>query len=62
VSAETVKEKIRALVSGEQTIPLSDQAIADILRNDQINIARRTVAKYRQALGILPSSRRKKPG
>jgi RNA polymerase sigma-54 factor len=62
VSAETVKEKIRTLVSGEQTIPLSDQAIADILRNDQINIARRTVAKYRQALGILPSSRRKKPG
>jgi RNA polymerase sigma-54 factor len=39
--------------------PLSDQAIAEILRRDQINIARRTVAKYRQALGILPSARRK---
>jgi len=63
VSAETVKEKIRALVGGEgQGNPLSDQAIADILRADQINIARRTVAKYRQALGILPSSRRKKLG
>jgi RNA polymerase sigma-54 factor len=62
VSAETVKEKIRILVAGEgQDNPLSDQAIADILHNDQINIARRTVAKYRQALGILPSSRRKKP-
>jgi RNA polymerase sigma-54 factor len=61
VSAETVKEKIRTLVAGEgQDNPLSDQAIADILHNDQINIARRTVAKYRQALGILPSSRRKK--
>ncbi|HKV54999.1 MAG TPA: RNA polymerase factor sigma-54 [Candidatus Binataceae bacterium] len=61
VSAETVKEKIRALVGGEpQNDPLSDQAIADILRRDQINIARRTVAKYRQALGILPSSRRKR--
>jgi RNA polymerase sigma-54 factor len=61
VSAETVKEKIRALVASEgQDNPLSDQAIADILHNDQINIARRTVAKYRQALGILPSSRRKK--
>ncbi|MGH7935417.1 MAG: RNA polymerase factor sigma-54, partial [Chthoniobacterales bacterium] len=60
VSAETVKEKIRTLVAGEQgREPLSDQAIADILRNGQINIARRTVAKYRQALGILPSSRRK---
>jgi RNA polymerase sigma-54 factor len=62
VSAETVKEKIRTLVAGEgHDTPLSDQAIADILHNDQINIARRTVAKYRQALGILPSSRRKKP-
>jgi RNA polymerase sigma-54 factor len=61
VSAETVKEKIRNLVAAEgQDNPLSDQAIADILHNDQINIARRTVAKYRQALGILPSSRRKK--
>jgi RNA polymerase sigma-54 factor len=61
VSAETVKEKIRTLVAGEnQDNPLSDQAVADILHNDQINIARRTVAKYRQALGILPSSRRKK--
>ncbi|MBV8358621.1 MAG: RNA polymerase factor sigma-54 [Deltaproteobacteria bacterium] len=61
VSAETVKEKIRTLVADEsQDNPLSDQAIAAILHNDQINIARRTVAKYRQALGILPSSRRKK--
>jgi len=62
VSAETVKEKIRTLVAAEMAEPLSDQAIADILRRDQINIARRTVAKYRQALGILPSSRRKKFG
>ena len=63
VSAETVKEKIRALVAGEgQVSPLSDQAIADILHNEQINIARRTVAKYRQALGILPSGRRKRFG
>ena len=51
------------LVAAEsQGDPLSDQAIADILRNGQINIARRTVAKYRQALGILPSSRRKRLG
>ncbi len=61
ISAETVKEKIRAMVASEaQGDPLSDQAIADMLRAGQINIARRTVAKYRQALGILPSSRRKK--
>ncbi|HKD69862.1 MAG TPA: RNA polymerase factor sigma-54 [Candidatus Binataceae bacterium] len=60
VSAETVKEKIRRMVAGEnRRDPLSDQALAEILRRDQINIARRTVAKYRQALGILPSARRK---
>ena len=63
VSAETVKEKIRTLVTIEEHgNPLSDQAIADILRKDQINIARRTVAKYRQALNILPSGRRKRLG
>jgi len=61
VSAETVKEKIRALVGGEpQGNPLSDQTIAEMLSDDQIKIARRTVAKYRDALGILPSSRRKR--
>jgi RNA polymerase sigma-54 factor len=60
VSAETVKEKIRRMVAGEdRRDPLSDQALAEVLRRDQINIARRTVAKYRQALGILPSARRK---
>ena len=63
VSAETVKEKIRALVTAEEPgNPLSDQAIAEILRAKQINIARRTVAKYRQALGILPSANRKQVG
>ncbi|HZP44344.1 MAG TPA: RNA polymerase factor sigma-54 [Candidatus Binataceae bacterium] len=61
VSAETVKERIRELIAAESpTNPLSDQAIAEMLSNDQIKIARRTVAKYRDALGILPSSRRKK--
>jgi RNA polymerase sigma-54 factor len=63
VSAETVKEKIRALVTAEEpSNPLSDQAIAEMLRDRQINIARRTVAKYRQALGILPSANRKQVG
>ncbi len=63
VSAETVKEKIRGLVAAEEPKnPLSDQAIAEMLRAKQINIARRTVAKYRQALGILPSANRKQVG
>jgi RNA polymerase sigma-54 factor len=62
VSSETVKERIRAMVGGENSHdPLSDQAIAELLRNEKINIARRTVAKYRQALGILPSASRKQP-
>jgi RNA polymerase sigma-54 factor len=61
VSAETVKEKIRELVGTEPASnPLSDQALAEMLSNDRIRIARRTVAKYRDALGILPSSRRKR--
>jgi RNA polymerase sigma-54 factor len=63
VSAETVKEKIRTMVHGEHPAnPLSDQAIAEMLRAAQINIARRTVAKYRQAMGILPSATRKRVG
>jgi RNA polymerase sigma-54 factor len=63
VSAETVKEHIRTLVGGETpNNPLSDQAIAEMLKARQINIARRTVAKYRQAMGILPSANRKQVG
>jgi len=49
------------LISSENTKkPLSDQAITAALKESNINIARRTVAKYREALGILPSSKRKK--
>ncbi len=63
ISAETVKERIRAMVAGEGLAsPRSDQAIAEMLRSESINIARRTVAKYRQALGILPSASRKRVG
>ena len=40
--------------------PLSDQRIVEILRTDNIEIARRTVAKYRDMLGILSSGKRKK--
>ena len=42
--------------------PLSDQEIADNLLGQDVIIARRTVAKYRGMLGVLPSSKRKKPG
>ena len=60
VSSESVKASIKNLVDNEDSKkPLSDQAIVSLLRREDTVIARRTVAKYRQALGILPSSRRK---
>ena len=63
IASESVKEKIRQIVQGENPeSPLSDQEIADILRRDNVIIARRTVAKYRGMLGVLPSSKRKRPG
>jgi RNA polymerase sigma-54 factor len=61
VASETVKEKVKALVAQEEPAhPLSDQKIVELLLKENINIARRTVAKYREMLGILPSSKRKK--
>jgi len=61
MAAEAIRSRIRVLVSEEdQKKPLSDQAIANTLKKDEgIRIARRTVAKYREAMGILPSSQRK---
>lgn len=60
VSAESVKEKIREIIAKEDARkPLSDQFIAELLGREQIDIARRTVAKYRELMGILPSSKRK---
>lgn len=61
MASESVKLKIKDLVAKENTKnPLSDQEIVDALKKDGILIARRTVAKYRDLLKILPSSRRKK--
>jgi len=63
IASESVKEKIRQLVQSENPEnPLSDQEIADMLRRDNVIIARRTVAKYRGMLGMLSSSKRKRPG
>ncbi len=62
VSSESVKEKIRKLVADESPKePLSDQAIADRLKSEGIDIARRTVAKYREMMSIQSSSARKRP-
>jgi RNA polymerase sigma-54 factor len=62
VASESVKEKIRHIIAAEDPrAPFSDQHIATVLSSDSIDIARRTVAKYREAMGILPSSRRRQP-
>lgn len=61
LASESVKIKIKDLVSKEDPKnPLSDQKIVDLLKVEGIQIARRTVAKYRDVLKILPSSQRKK--
>ena len=60
VAAEAIKNRIKALVQDENPKkPLSDQGIANKLKEENIKVARRTVAKYREAMAILPSSQRK---
>ena len=61
IASETVKSKISTLVRGEDSKrPLSDQMLVELLEKDGIQLARRTVAKYREQLSIPPSSKRKK--
>jgi RNA polymerase sigma-54 factor len=61
LASEAVKLLIKDLVAKEDPKkPLSDQQIVDMLKKEGLVIARRTVAKYRDVLRILPSSRRKK--
>jgi RNA polymerase sigma-54 factor len=63
IASESVKDKIRRIISAEDTRrPLSDQRIAEMLRNANIDIARRTVTKYREALHLLSSTKRRQVG
>ncbi|OQX62747.1 MAG: RNA polymerase sigma-54 factor [Desulfococcus sp. 4484_241] len=60
MASASVKEKIRRIIKQEDPKkPYSDEAISEMLKKSGINIARRTVTKYREALGILPSVKRK---
>ncbi len=60
VSSVSVKKMIQDLLANENTNkPLSDQEVAQILKGRGLTIARRTVAKYREELGILPSHQRR---
>jgi RNA polymerase sigma-54 factor len=62
IASESVKQAIKKIIDEEDKgNPLSDQQIVELLaKRDGIQIARRTVAKYREMLGILSSSKRKK--
>jgi RNA polymerase sigma-54 factor len=61
LSSTAIRAKIRKLISSEDSDkPLSDSRIAEILSADGVQVARRTVAKYREALSIPPSSERKR--
>jgi RNA polymerase sigma-54 factor len=61
IASKSVQEDIRKIISTEDARkPLSDSEIVERLSANGIAIARRTVAKYREMMGILPSSKRKK--
>jgi len=60
IASASVQDKIRQIISGEDPKkPYSDDKIAQLLEKEQIHIARRTVAKYREMLKVLPSNKRK---
>jgi RNA polymerase sigma-54 factor len=60
ISSTAIRAKIRRLIAEETPgKPLSDQRIVELLAADGVQVARRTVAKYREALGIAPSSARR---
>lgn len=61
ISVYRVQQRLKSLIQSEPVgKPISDQAIADRLTSEGIEIARRTVAKYREQLGLPPSSQRRR--
>jgi RNA polymerase sigma-54 factor len=63
ISSLTVKDTIQKMIKEEDlATPLKDQQIVDLLKERGIDIARRTVAKYREELRIPPTSVRKRTG
>ena len=60
IASVSVQEKIKQIIAGEDPKkPYSDDKISKLLKQLNINIARRTVAKYRERLKVLPSNKRK---
>jgi RNA polymerase sigma-54 factor len=61
ISSRTIKSRIKELISEEDKgKPLSDRSITDLLNEEGIEISRRTVTKYREALGIENQSQRRR--
>lgn len=61
IASASVQEKIKRLIESENPLkPYSDSKMAQMLKSENIDIARRTVAKYREMMGVLPSNKRKR--
>jgi RNA polymerase sigma-54 factor len=60
ISTNTIREKIKRMIESEGSNKLSDIEIKEELEKEGINITRRTVAKYRNQMGILPKAKRKR--
>jgi len=61
ISVHRVQQRVKTLIESEPLgRPISDQAISERLQAEGIEIARRTVAKYREQLGLPPSSQRRR--
>ena len=61
IATSDIKETIKELIEDENKAkPLSDQKLVDLLKEKNIDISRRTVAKYREELGIQSSTKRKR--
>ncbi|OGR04920.1 MAG: RNA polymerase sigma-54 factor, partial [Deltaproteobacteria bacterium RIFOXYD12_FULL_53_23] len=62
MASASIRERLRSMIQAENhQDPLSDEIISDLFAQEDIKLARRTVAKYREQMGILPSKFRKKP-
>jgi RNA polymerase sigma-54 factor len=62
-SSTAIRAMLKKIVAAENPHkPLSDNRIAEMLAAEGIHVARRTLAKYREALSIPPSNERKRPG
>jgi RNA polymerase sigma-54 factor len=62
LAAESIRQRIKTMIKNENPDkPLTDNAISKILIGENIKVARRTVAKYREQMGVLPVKHRRKP-